>query len=277
VTALVLGGGGTVGRAWLSGLITGLRANGIDLSQSELIVGTSAGAVAGAQLALGMDLAAIVTEEVRNPGPVIYPPDATARLAGLLGDMMAANNAPDPDQARAAIGAKALAADTVSEEVFLSRPMYAVLAGKPWPAALRVTSVSATTGQLAVWSKDSGVELANAVASSTALPGLSPAVTLNGDRHLDGGVRSMLNADLAAGARSVIVVSCFPITERDDIAQREFDAITSAGGSLTIIDPGTEIRELTGNGARMLDLTLIPGALQIGRRQADIEAARLAQ
>lgn len=277
MTALVLGGGGTVGRAWLSGLITGLRANGIDLSQSELIVGTSAGAVAGAQLALGMDLAAIVTEEARNPGPVIYPPDAAARLAELFGDMMAANNAPDPDQARAAIGAKALAADTVTEEVFLGRPMYAVLAGKPWPAALRVTSVSATTGKLAVWSVDSGVELANAVASSTALPGLSPAVTLDGDRYLDGGVRSMLNADLAAGSQSVIVVSCFPMTDPDDIARREFDAITSAGGSLTIIDPGTEIRELTGNGARMLDLTLIPDALQIGRRQADSEAARLAQ
>lgn len=275
MTALVLGGGGTVGRASLSGLITGLRDQGIDLSQSDPIVGTSAGAVTGAQLALGMDIAAIVAEEVRNPGPVIYTADAAARLTGMFGDIVAANYAPNPDQARAAIGATALAADTVSEEVFLTRPMYAVLAGKPWPAAMRVTSVSTTTGKLAVWSADSGVELARAVASSTALPGLSPAVTLDGDRYMDGGVRSTLNADLAAGADSVIVMSCFPITDRDAIARREFDAITSAGGALTVIEPGTELRELTGNGTRMLDLALVPDALEIGRRQADTEAARL--
>lgn len=275
MTALVLGGGGTVGRAWLAGLITGLRDRGVDLGQSELIIGTSAGAVAGAQLALGLDLAAIVADEARNPGPFTYPPDAAARLAGLFRDMMAANDAPDPDQARAAIGATALAADTVSEEVFLRRPMYAVLAGRPWPAAMRVTSISATTGKLAVWSRDSGVELAPAVASSTALPGLSPAVTLGGDRYLDGGVRSMLNADLAAGSGAVVVVSCFPITDRDTIARREFDAITSAGGSLTVIEPETELRQLTGNGTRMLDLTLVPDALDIGRRQAATEAPRL--
>ena len=49
--ALVLGAGGPVGRAWQSGLIAGLIEREIDLGDASLIIGTSAGAVVGAQLA----------------------------------------------------------------------------------------------------------------------------------------------------------------------------------------------------------------------------------
>ena len=50
--ALVLGGGGPVGRAWEIGLTHGFAGQGIDLGTADLIIGTSAGAVVGAQLAL---------------------------------------------------------------------------------------------------------------------------------------------------------------------------------------------------------------------------------
>ena len=53
--ALVLGGGGPVGRAWQMGIAAGLQAEGVDLREADLIVGTSAGAVVGARLALGLD------------------------------------------------------------------------------------------------------------------------------------------------------------------------------------------------------------------------------
>ena len=52
--ALVLGGGGPVGIAWESGLIAGLEADGVMLGEADLIVGTSAGSMVGAQLALGV-------------------------------------------------------------------------------------------------------------------------------------------------------------------------------------------------------------------------------
>ena len=51
--ALVLGGGGPVGIAWESGLAAGLEEEGVRLADADLIVGTSAGSVVGAQLALG--------------------------------------------------------------------------------------------------------------------------------------------------------------------------------------------------------------------------------
>jgi len=50
-TALVLGGGGSTGNAWLIGVIAGLFDAGLDLTTADLSVGTSAGATAAAQIA----------------------------------------------------------------------------------------------------------------------------------------------------------------------------------------------------------------------------------
>jgi len=54
--ALVLGGGGAVGRAWQTGLAASLIRAGINLPAADAIIGTSAGASVGARIALGMDL-----------------------------------------------------------------------------------------------------------------------------------------------------------------------------------------------------------------------------
>lgn len=51
--ALVLSGGGNAGAAWLAGIINALQQHRIDLADADLIVGTSAGARVGAQLATG--------------------------------------------------------------------------------------------------------------------------------------------------------------------------------------------------------------------------------
>jgi NTE family protein len=268
----------------MAGLVAGLIDKGVDLGRAEIIVGTSAGAIVGAQLALGMDVAALVADSNRQSGPNIYS-SAAAGLDDLLVEFAAAARAANPDRARAAIGRKALAADTISEDAFVGRSVYSALTGQAWPPAFRATAVSTTTGRLVVWSKDSQVDLAKAVASSSSVPAVSPPVTLNGDRCMDGGVRSSLNADLAAGARFVIVVSCFSLTPPDGIdahlrhlykdLARELDTITVAGGSLEIIEPGPEFLNLSGYGSRLMDTSLVPEAVQAGRRQARTESTRL--
>src|SRR4051794_4923906 len=48
--ALVLGGGGSTGNAWLIGVIAGLFEAGLDVTEADLIIGTSAGATAAAQI-----------------------------------------------------------------------------------------------------------------------------------------------------------------------------------------------------------------------------------
>src|SRR5665213_3286030 len=54
--ALVLGGGGAVGIGWQVGILTGLRAAGVDFTGNEEILGTSAGSLVGAQLSSGRDV-----------------------------------------------------------------------------------------------------------------------------------------------------------------------------------------------------------------------------
>ena len=48
--ALVLGGGGASGNAWAIGVIAGLFDAGLDVTQADLIIGTSAGSTVAAQI-----------------------------------------------------------------------------------------------------------------------------------------------------------------------------------------------------------------------------------
>jgi NTE family protein len=50
---VVFGGGGIWGAAWMTGIIMGLAGHGIDLTQARALIGTSAGAVVGSQVAHG--------------------------------------------------------------------------------------------------------------------------------------------------------------------------------------------------------------------------------
>ena len=67
--ALVLGGGGVTGIAWETGLIAGLADLGIDLAAADVIVGTSAGSVAGADLTSGQELEALYQAQLAPPAP----------------------------------------------------------------------------------------------------------------------------------------------------------------------------------------------------------------
>src|SRR3954453_19023747 len=67
-TALVLGGGGITGIAWEIGVLAGLAQAGVDLGSADLVVGTSAGSVVGAQLRGGVDLDALSRRRVEPAG-----------------------------------------------------------------------------------------------------------------------------------------------------------------------------------------------------------------
>ena len=61
--ALVLGGGGPVGVAWEVGLAAGLEEEGIRLADADLVIGTSAGSIVGAMLALGRPTAELLATQ----------------------------------------------------------------------------------------------------------------------------------------------------------------------------------------------------------------------
>jgi len=274
--ALVLGAGGPVGRAWESGLIAGLIEREIDLGDASLIIGTSAGAVVGAQLAL--------SEAFGAPPKIDTPPPIYSGNMVDLGIAMArAAQSPEPELIRAEIGKIALDAQTISEEASVSRSMFAPFVGQPWPNQFRATTVNARTGKLQVLDASSGAPLERALAASTAVPGIWPPITINGERYIDGGVRSMLNADLAIGSDIVIAVSCFPLTARDKAETpfftatnaavvAELDAVRGSGATLAVIEPHTEFLELTKHGTAMMDGDLVPEAYRLGHITAVGEA-----
>src|SRR5262245_9210 len=120
--ALVLGGGGSVGIAWETGLAAGLADEGIDLRLADKIVGTSAGSFVGAELASGRapdELRARLTEGARaraggESSPNTLPaPDLTKLMEFMM--RVPANEA-EALKLRTEIGAYALEASTIPEE-----------------------------------------------------------------------------------------------------------------------------------------------------------------
>ena len=213
--ALVLGGGGAAGNAWEIGVIAGLAEAGLDMTQAaDLVVGTSAGATAAAQVRSGIPpaelLASVLSPPVQPPGqnrelPPSLPMATVFERMRAIG--AAASSAADLQRAMGAFG---LESDSIlGPGAGQRRAMVAArLPRHEWPERpMIVAVVNAHTGELAVFDRDSGVELVDAVAASTALPGLVPTVSINGARYIDGGVRSPDNADLASGYANVVVLS----------------------------------------------------------------------
>ena len=63
---MVLGGGGVTGIAWEIGVLLGLADAGIDLTDADLIVGTSAGSVVAAQITSPMPLTELFDRQIRG-------------------------------------------------------------------------------------------------------------------------------------------------------------------------------------------------------------------
>ncbi|MFE0381299.1 patatin-like phospholipase family protein [Streptomyces inhibens] len=202
--AVVLGAGGVVGTAWMAGLLGGMRGAGVDLAEADLIVGTSAGAIIGAVLATGQSPDRLATPP-RPADSDVAPPQVDRRRLGEVFAVLGAAGS-DPAEARRRVGQLALAAETGPEQAHLAR-MGALVGAHQWPdRKLLITAVDAETGEPEVFDGASGVPLPSAVAASTAFPGFYPPLTINGRTYMDGGLRSGTSADLATGARVVVVI-----------------------------------------------------------------------
>ncbi|OLL74261.1 Patatin [Pseudonocardia sp. Ae168_Ps1] len=272
--ALVLGGGGITGIAWMYGLVAGLAADGIDLTGADLVVGTSAGSAVGANLAAGRDPEALLETQLAPPSGEIAA-NLGLRLAVRYG--VAALAGPrDARRVRARIGRMALAADTVGEAERLAA-IGSRLGDAGWPSGrdLWITAVDAYTGDLRVFTRDDGVPLATAVAASCAVPGVWPPVTAAGTRWIDGGVRSMANADLAAGYGRVVVLAPLTGGLGSAVAPRVQAEALGALGRVACVEPDRRARRAFGR--NVLDPARRPAAARAGRAQAAGVAAEIAR
>ena len=200
----MFGGGGITGIAWEWGILAGLAERGVKLGDADLVVGTSAGSVVGAQVAAGLDVGERYHAQLAPPDGEVAAtlgPGIMARFALAMVGPRA------PQRVRARIGKLALRANTVPEATRIN-VIESRMPVREWPdRRLLITAVDVVSGEFRVFDKDSGVPLVHAVAASCAVPGVWPPVTIDGRRYMDGGVRSGANADLAAGYDRVVVIA----------------------------------------------------------------------
>ena len=74
-------------------------------------------------------------------------------------------------------------------------------------SAAPVTAVDARTGEFVVFDSAGEARLVDAVGASRAVPAIWPPVTIGNRRFVDGGVRSVANADLTARYERVVIVA----------------------------------------------------------------------
>ncbi|GEK19866.1 patatin-like phospholipase family protein [Cellulomonas xylanilytica] len=288
--ALVLGGGGSTGNAWLIGVVAGLFDAGLDVTTADLTVGTSAGATAAAQLAGATPpelLAAVLaTTPPRRTGPV--GPDARRGPAAPVTDHLdrfrrIIADAADAADMRRTMGAATLDAEASSDTAGQARWRATVasrLPGRDWPhRAVLITAVDAHKGDPVVFDRHSGVDLVDAVAASTS--GGGSAFRIRGRGYIDGGYRTNAeNADLAAGYDRVLVLSplggrsLYP-PEWGTHLSTQVDALRAGGSRVETIVPESGSEHLFG--ANAMDLSLRPLAARAGEEQGRALAERLVE
>ena len=268
--ALVLGGGGVTGIAWEIGMIAGLAEAGIDLTTADIVVGTSAGSAVGAQILSGATIEDLYAQQLA---------DAKSELAmkmglGVYARFILAGLWPrEETRARARLGRSALRATSVPEaerrRVWESR-----LKVRAWPARrLLVVAVDAESGESRVFDGASGVSLVDAVAASCAVPLVWPPVTIDGHRYMDGGTRSIANADLAAGCDRVVVLA--PVTLAVRRTGRISVQLAGLGASVRSIVVSPDRAARMAIGRNVLDPAHRAAAARAGLDQAAAAAASI--
>jgi NTE family protein len=240
-TALVLGAGGVLGAAWMTGALASLqdRLPG-PLADVEVMIGTSAGAIMAAALRCGATPAELAGWQRGEGGGPLGELAARAAQAGplpplprlRLGSVPLARAALlRPDRIPPWVGASAWLpsgrgqhAALRSLVTALHQRHYAPLgpgqAVPPWvDGRTWIAAMDYDTGQQVVFGRDGApaASRADAVVASCSVPGWYQPAAIGGCRYVDGGVRSTtsLAALSGTGVHEVYVLAPMASTEPD--------------------------------------------------------------
>lgn len=258
---VVLGGGGNPALAFHVGALKALQdETGLGVPDADLVIGTSAGAIVGARLASGHSVDDL-TRRAPSAGPA--KPMLVPRWDSRVGLV------------RSAVGAGLAAARNVSrlpipngllapvERVF-PPGLYSVgdwessgLA-EAWPEQhlWLVTIDTVTNRRVVLRHLDDGrpeAPLVQAVSASCAVPGVFAPERIGRHLLVDGGMHSPTNVDLAARARSQVVIALAPLAYDPSLpisrrlavpraalnaqTRREMRAVARAGGRTLLLRP----------------------------------------
>jgi len=287
--ALVLGGGGSAGNAWLIGVIAGLFDAGLDVTEADLIIGTSAGSTAAAQITSAPPTELLAGILSAAPQPRTGPAGSDG---GRIPNRPAADHmertsriiaaAADAADMRRRLGAAALELDAASDGSGQARWRATVAARLPsqrWPErTVLITAVDAHSGEPVVFDRRSGVDLADAVAASCAS---GPPYRIGDRRYIDGGYRrSSENADLAAGYGRVLVLSPLGGRSRAPLdwgmhLAAQADELRACGSRVETVLPDSDSRRAFGS--NLMDPSTRPPAARAGYNQGRALAGQLTE
>jgi NTE family protein len=264
------------------------------ISQADLIIGTSAGSTAAAQITSATRPAELLAGILAAAPQARTGPAGSDR--GRAPKATAADHADHMDRTSAIIGAAENPADMRRRMGAAALDMYAAsdssgqtqrratvatrLPSQEWPQQpMLIVAVDAHTGEPVVFDRHSGVELADAVTASCAGPGVPPH-SIGGSRYIDGGYRSAENADLAAGYRRVLVLSPLGGRSRAPLdwgihLAAQADELRARGSRVETIFPDSDSRDAFG--VNLMDPSTRPPAARAGYAQGRALAAQLTE
>jgi NTE family protein len=285
--ALVLGAGGVLGAAWMTGALARLADRlPCALGDVDLIIGTSAGSVLAAALRCRAPFEEMVAWQRGQATGLLSESAALATRDGPLPPLPRMRFGSVP-LARAALFAPHRVPPWVAASAWLphGRGRHTALrslvtglqhrAGPSgWPG--RPTWISAVdydTGQRVLFGRDGAppASLTDAVVASCSIPGWYEPAVIGGRRYVDGGVRSMTSLDVLAGSdvQDVYVLAPMASTEPDHplrphlqmerrlrqvltvVLVRQAKALAARGKRVTVLTPGP--RDLAAMGINLMD------------------------
>ena len=274
---LVLASGGTLGEAWMSGVLAGIEdATGHDFRATESLVGTSAGSLVAAALvagqrprrprataglpalgagATGDDVASetaarVVAARLTLPRHVLQ---SLAREAVRLVGMAATPLAPMA-LAVGSSGSTAMRAALLGRAPGADRSLTAIrdgisATGARFDGRLRVVTVDRGNGRRVVFGSPGAPDatVAEAVQASCSVPWIFAPVRIDGREYVDGGVWSNTNLDVAPAGRLTQVLCLNPIASLDIAMASPFGLLRALAGSTAAV----ETLALRSRGARV--------------------------
>ena len=246
---LVLGGGGAYLVSWMMGYFHALKQNGVDLATADVVVGTSAGSVAGAVLSSGRlwrltgeldffrDFPKLFAELV----PALQANPSQERARRLAVDAKDASFETIRDIGRAAMAARNPAG---TDKYFAT--LHRLIGPAAWPSpALHTTANDCYTGERIVVSASAGLPVDVACAASSSLPGSMGPTWLKDRLCMDGGIcQTSTHSDVVAGVKRALVISL-----SDGGPQAVAQGLRTSGMPNTLHQ---EIRDLEAGGTRTM-------------------------
>jgi NTE family protein len=309
-TALVLGAGGTLGAAWMTGALVGLEQRlPWPAADAHLIVGTSAGSVLAAALRCHATLDEMVAWQSGHVSGMFSESATLAAREGPLpplphlrpGSLQLARAALfRPHRVPPLVGASGWLPHGRGQHHAVRSLVGALhrrhtashwVDGHTWIAAVDYDS-----GQRVLFGRDDAphASLPDAVVASCSIPGWYEPAVIGGRRYVDGGVRSTTSLGVLSGGdvQEVFVLAPMASTETDHPLQphlrierrlrqlitlaliRQARQLGAQGKRVTVLTPGPE--DLAVMGANLMDSRRRQAVLETSLRSSPRALAALA-